>query len=223
MEDYTFASEQIALLNRMAKKVIASARWNYVDVTLQFDDVTMRLYCDSETTQTSFGLEEAVVARLEEVGRPSNQNNSILLLQDQTIDDIYIVRATIFFTRIRLKDRITQSIRSLIRFFTRFKNKKIRSVDDLLAATTLTSICYVYHPDSPFARKQAGKYGALVDTGIVLQVSDKFLPLFVHSNFWGFDLQKDSALLSVEQLKNEIDGSYKLIRLRDLIPTHAVT
>lgn len=187
--------------------------WDFVSYTFDYGDFYFKLVSEPKSASTQNESDEAIIGQLTKHVNPFRLNdNSELVCENKTVEEVYIVRAFLYFSIFRSYSKMERFLN-----LTRHKVKSMLStkndpVEALTAKATGGGMEYICHPQSDQAKKVDPKYSNVIDCGLLLKIDGEYLPAFITSNAYGFHLWDNKYFHRFKDIE-EVAGQYEFIKV----------
>jgi hypothetical protein len=215
MKDYTYGNEEIQLIQKLIYTPPNKIWWDFVQYIFDYNNYYIKLECISKRADTQNKSDEAIIANITIVNeefKPSE--NTVLVCQNQIIDNAYIVKTFLYFTTYRkysVFEKITKRTAYKIKnFFT--GNNPIESILSETIGGCEEIIC---HPKSDEVKNINPKYANILDVGLLLEIEGKCLKAFIQNNTFGFHIWDEKYFFKPEDLKEDAE-LYEFIKIKNL-------
>jgi hypothetical protein len=205
--EYTFNNIEKKIIQKLKKSEPKRIWTEFVKVIFEFDEYYIELECVPKIASSQNKGDEAMTVKILEIENKYNPTeNAKVITENEQIKDIKSVRTFLYFT-----DSITEpaKVKKIDSKWNKMLSKiagiRKSEIEKLLEGTTSS-----YHdqvlckPNSEESKKAKGEFSNLIDVGIILEIGDKFLPVFVQGNGYGFAHLERKPLLTEKDLKREL-------------------
>jgi len=185
----------------------------YVRVVFEFEGYFIELECLPEIADSQNKSDEAMTAKIRKHnGTFEPQNTAKVLSENEIITEINIVRTFLYFTNSITEPKKVKKIDSKWnKMMSKIAGIRKSEIDKILEGTSSS-----YHseiickPNSKNAEKANAESSNTIDVGIILKVKEKFMPIFVQSNGYGFGHLETKPFLDNRELE-KIMNNYEVL------------
>jgi hypothetical protein len=185
----------------------------YVRVVFEFEGYFIELECLPEIADSQNKSDEAMTAKIRKHnGTFEPQNTAKVLSENEIITEINIVRTFLYFTNsITEPKKVKKMDSKWNKMMSKIAGIRKSEIDKILEGTSSS-----YHseiickPNSKNAEKANPESSNTIDVGIILKVKEKFMPIFVQSNGYGFGHLETKPFLDNRELE-KIMNNYEVL------------
>ena len=184
----------------------------YIKVIFEYEDYFVELECVPEIADSQNKADEAMTVKIrKENGNYKPYKSAQVICENEQIKEINTVRTFLYFTDSITEPKKVQKMDSKWnRIMSKIAGIRKSEIDKILEGTSSS-----YHseiickPNSEDAKKASPEYSNLIDVGILVSTKEKYLPIFVQSNGYGFSHLESKPFISSNEL-DKIIGNYEL-------------
>jgi hypothetical protein len=203
MKDYTYKEQELEYIRHMKSTSPKKIWWGFVKYVFDYGDFYYQLRCSSEIADSQNKADEAIIGEFtkhEEPFIPTEHDK--LVCENKKIEDLYIVRAFLYFTTSRKFSKFEKIARRIKQRIKVILTGKKDPWGDTLSETISFNEEITCHPQSEEAKKADPRYSNLIDVGLLIQIDGKCLKTFIESNGYGFHIWDEKYFFEPQELKS---------------------
>ncbi|KAB1064691.1 hypothetical protein F6U93_14435 [Tamlana haliotis] len=184
----------------------------YIKVIFEFEDHFVELECVPEIADSQNQADEAMTVKIRKVNTIYEPyKNAHIICENENITEINVVRTFLYFTDSITEPKKVKKMDSIWnRIISKIAGIRKSKIENILEGTSRSYhrqiIC---NPNSEDAKKASPEFSNLINVGILVKTKEKYLPIFVQSNGYGFPHLETKPFISSNELA-KIIGKYEL-------------
>lgn len=211
--DYTYKNQEIGFAQFIKANPPEKIWWNYTSYIFDYKTFYFQIECVSEIADTQNQSDEAIIGQFtkhEEKYSPSK--SAKLVCKRKKIEELYIVRAFLYFTTFREYSKVEQLLNQAEQKVKSLITGNTDPINNLISKAIGGCEEITCHPKSDDAKKADPRYSNLIDCGLLLQIDGKCLKAFVEKNGFGFHIWKEKYFFNLTELI-DLPKQYEFIKV----------
>lgn len=211
--DHTYTESEIEFAHFIKTNSPRKIWWDFTKYVLDYGDFFYQIECVGKFADSPNENEEAIIGQLtKQIESFVPGEYAKLVCENKTIEEIFIVRAFLYFTPFREITPKDKFIRKSKQFLKTLLTGKSNPIDKIFTDIVEGCEIIICHPESGEAKAVDSNFSNLIDCGLLIQIENKCLKAFVENNGYGFLIYKDKFFHEIKELKR-IAGQYEFIKV----------
>ena len=211
--DFTYKETELEIARYIKLNSPSKIWWDFVTYTFDYGDFYFQLVSEPKSASTQNKSDEAIIGQLtRHVSSFKPNDNTELVCENTNIEEVYIVRAFLYFSKFRNYSKMEQFLNLAKHKVKSIVATKKDPIATLTAKATGGGMEYTCHPKSSEAKKVDPKYSNVIDCGLLLKIEGEYLPAFITSNGYGFHLWDNKYFHRFKDIE-EVAGQYEFIKV----------